>query len=140
MGHCGHRFDQLFFSFLQPPGLVTVGGYVFAVGGKRFSRSELCRYTIGRYNPNTDTFQLVETMSDNRNNSSIVTLHGLMYFIDPCRVHKYNTETSVWTEVAPTMSCRYNATACTLKGKIYVIGMSSDGKKYYILVYLKCQK
>uniref|UniRef100_A0A8C8G862 BTB domain-containing protein n=1 Tax=Oncorhynchus tshawytscha TaxID=74940 RepID=A0A8C8G862_ONCTS len=34
----------------------------------------------------------------------------------------YNPKTSVWTEVAPMQIARSGSAACTLKGKIYVIG------------------
>lgn len=35
----------------------------------------------------------------------------------------YNPKTSVWTEVAPMQIARSGSAACTLKGKLYVIGM-----------------
>lgn len=35
----------------------------------------------------------------------------------------YNPKTSVWTEVAPMQIARSGSAACTLKGKIYVIGI-----------------
>lgn len=34
----------------------------------------------------------------------------------------YNPKTAVWTEVAPMQIARSGSAACTLKGKIYVIG------------------
>lgn len=34
----------------------------------------------------------------------------------------YNPKTSVWTEVAPMQIARSGSAACTLKGKLYVIG------------------
>lgn len=34
----------------------------------------------------------------------------------------YNPKTSVWTEIAPMQIARSGSAACTLKGKIYVIG------------------
>lgn len=38
----------------------------------------------------------------------------------------YNPKTSVWTEVAPMQIARSGSAACTLKGKIYVIGITPD--------------
>ena len=45
----------------------------------------------------------------------------------------YNPKTAVWTEVAPMQIARSGSAACTLNGKIYVIGrrpvdVSTDGK------------
>lgn len=34
----------------------------------------------------------------------------------------YNPKTAIWTEVAPMQIARSGSAACTLKGKIYVIG------------------
>lgn len=34
----------------------------------------------------------------------------------------YNPKTCLWTEVAPMQIARSGSAACTLKGKIYVIG------------------
>jgi len=34
----------------------------------------------------------------------------------------YNPKTALWTEVAPMQIARSGSAACTLKGKIYVIG------------------
>lgn len=34
----------------------------------------------------------------------------------------YNPKTSVWTEIAPMQIARSGSAACTLKGKLYVIG------------------
>lgn len=34
----------------------------------------------------------------------------------------YNPKTAVWTEVAPMQIARSGSAACTLKGKIYIIG------------------
>lgn len=34
----------------------------------------------------------------------------------------YNPKTAMWTEVAPMQIARSGSAACTLKGKIYVIG------------------
>lgn len=34
----------------------------------------------------------------------------------------YNPKTCTWTEVAPMQIARSGSAACTLKGKIYVIG------------------
>lgn len=34
----------------------------------------------------------------------------------------YNPKTTVWTEVAPMQIARSGSAACTLKGKLYVIG------------------
>lgn len=36
----------------------------------------------------------------------------------------YNPKTCVWTEVAPMQIARSGSAACTLKGKIYVIGIT----------------
>lgn len=35
----------------------------------------------------------------------------------------YNPKTSMWTEAAPMQIARSGSAACTLKGKIYVIGI-----------------
>lgn len=35
----------------------------------------------------------------------------------------YNPKTAAWTEVAPMQIARSGSAACTLKGKLYVIGM-----------------
>lgn len=34
----------------------------------------------------------------------------------------YNPKTAVWTEVAPMQIARSGSAACTLKGRLYVIG------------------
>lgn len=36
----------------------------------------------------------------------------------------YNPKTYMWTEVAPMQIARSGSAACTLKGKIYVIGIT----------------
>lgn len=37
----------------------------------------------------------------------------------------YNPKTSAWTEVSPMQIARSGSAACTLKGKLYVIGTVS---------------
>lgn len=37
----------------------------------------------------------------------------------------YNPKTATWTEIAPMQIARSGSAACTLKGKIYVIGKNS---------------
>lgn len=39
----------------------------------------------------------------------------------------YNPKTHLWTEVAPMQIARSGSAACTLKGKIYVIGKKGKG-------------
>lgn len=36
----------------------------------------------------------------------------------------YNPKSSAWTEIAPMQIIRHCSAACTLKGKLYVIGMT----------------
>ena len=131
------RSDQVcFVSFLlfNPTwslGLVTVAGYVFALGG--FQGTEAVD-SVERYDPNTNTWQLVDTVGTPEHCGSAmlaVALDGLIYVIVSeeeesywSKLYKYNPETSVWTAVAPTLGSCHSSTACTLKGKIYMIGIS----------------
>ena len=127
------RSDQVcFVSFLSfnmvtwSLGLVTVGGYVFAVGGIRDGRWE----SVERYDPTSNTWELVESarLPEHQRGCS-VALDGLIYIIEGVyegnlrKVHKYNPETSVWKEVASLHSSA--SSLCVLKGKIYVMGNSS---------------
>ena len=103
---------------------------MFALGGSKGSEN------VERYHPNTNTWQLVDTvgMPEHPYSASImqaVALDGLIYVIASERgnsvwskVYKYNPETSVWTAVAPTLGSCKSSTASTLKGKIYMIGIS----------------
>ena len=76
----------------------------------------------------------------------LLFIFNFIYFFFPSRVHMslcnlvggavledgdgtdlaqvYNPKTSVWTEVAPMQIARSGSAVCTLKGKIYVIGMT----------------
>lgn len=46
----------------------------------------------------------------------------------------YNPKTCVWAEVAPMQIARSGSAACTLKGKIYVIGMKLLALKLFNLI------
>lgn len=46
----------------------------------------------------------------------------------------YNPKTCMWTELAPMQIARSGSAACTLKGKLYVIGMHvthSQARKHF---------
>lgn len=47
----------------------------------------------------------------------------------------YNPKTCVWTEVAPMQIARSGSAACTLKGKIYVIGIQLSALKPFFYFY-----
>ena len=110
-------------------GLVALGGYVYAVGGRNlFTHSTF--HSVERYDPDTNSWQLMKSVdmpvpAFPCGISKVVALDGLIYAIGGQRgeVYTYNPQTYLWTEVAPLQHVCHAANFCTLKGKIYAIGI-----------------
>nr|WEX30467.1 Kelch-like protein 20a-A-3 [Carassius gibelio] len=109
-------------------GLVMLDGYVFAVGGWE-GRSRLD--SVECYNPQTNTWQFMDSVKMAVTSPAVVALDGLLYVTGGAVLEDgdgtnmaqvYNPKTCVWTEVSPMQIARSGSAACVLKGKIYVIG------------------
>lgn len=66
---------------------------------------------------------------------SVAELNGLIYAIGGYDGHnrlntveRYNPKTNQWTVISPMNMQRSDASACTLKGKIYATGKSNSNK------------
>ncbi|XP_051570772.1 LOW QUALITY PROTEIN: ring canal kelch homolog [Myxocyprinus asiaticus] len=129
------RYDLCFDSWLEMApmnvarselGLVMLDGCVFAVGGwKGRSRMD----SVECYNPLTNTWQFMESVKMVVTSPAVVALDGLPYVTGGAVLEDgtalaqvHYTKTCVWTEVAPMQIARSGSAACTLKGKIYIIG------------------
>ena len=121
-------------------GLVAVDGKLYAIGGAVFGAAG---GRVEEYDPKTDIWTVKGPMRTPRYRSLNVTPNGKIYVIGGrlaadgragdfvSNVEEYDPATNTWTERKPWQSPRAYASACTLDGKIYVMGglLVIDGKE-----------
>ncbi|MDP8268474.1 MAG: hypothetical protein P9L97_07095 [Candidatus Tenebribacter davisii] len=104
--------------------LAAVNGKIYAIGGDLFQDANR------EYNPQTDTWRLLEPMPTARQHidcgvsgSDIFIMGGLTSWKNITKINEaYNVLSNSWSEKAAIPSLRNNAAVVTLDSLIYVIG------------------
>jgi N-acetylneuraminic acid mutarotase len=108
------------------PGVATLGGQIYIVGGAD-SDGSLMRI----YDPRRDSYVDAPPMPTARYNLKATVLGGLLYAIGGISgdddtflrtVERYNPKTQTWQTVAPMNEGRGNPGVVTARGRIYVFG------------------
>ena len=108
--------------------LVTFQGYLYVVGGKNEIYEVLG--TVERYNPDTNQWREVASLSCPRSGVCAVTDGNCLYavggFIDTGErvdiVEKFNPRGNNWDQLPPTHAKRGYASGAAIGGKVFVFG------------------
>ena len=116
-------------------GTATLDGHLYIAGGIEFTE-ELGRRrcdTVQRYDPSTNTWASVASLSSRRSSICLVTDHHFLYSIGGLgdddflpNLERYDSKLNAWSTLAPLREKRGCATGLCLKEKIYVFGGTVD--------------
>ncbi|XP_026181603.1 kelch-like protein 20 isoform X3 [Mastacembelus armatus] len=134
------RYDPRFDSWMEMSpmnvarselGLAVLDGFIYAVGGWEGN----CRLDlVERYNPITNIWEFTKSVKMAVTSPAVVALDGLLYVTGMKRgavledgdgtelAQVYNPKIELWKDVSPMHIPRSGSAACTLKGRLYVIG------------------
>lgn len=118
----------------------VVNGKIYAIGGgTHYGKGALG--TVEEYNPETDTWSTKSEMPTPRQEPASSVVDGKIYVIGGgespsntnynglecyATVEEYDPATDTWTEKSPMPTARWAHSACTVDGRIYVIGGSDS--------------
>lgn len=113
---------------------VALGGHVYAIGGWDVNAAGLCCGTymnaVERYDPDSDSWSLMQPMGEGRVRLSLVALDGFIYAIGGeagsgirlASVERYDPGADAWTTMASMNENRAGQAAAVVDGVIYVAG------------------
>uniref|UniRef100_G3PXU5 Kelch like family member 2 n=1 Tax=Gasterosteus aculeatus aculeatus TaxID=481459 RepID=G3PXU5_GASAC len=127
MAETTRPFACLYFACVVAlPGVVYVGGCVYAVGG--FNGSLRVR-TVDCYDPTADRWTSVSSMQDRRSTLGAAVLNGLLYAVGGfdgstglSTIEAYNAKTDEWFHVLPMSTRRSSVGVGVVNGILYAIG------------------
>ncbi len=112
------------------PAAVSMGGFVYFLGGQTGQdEASVYKNTVWRYNPSSNTWQTLASMSSARShitnstmvfNNTIITMGGEGVAQAKLRnVDQYNPITNTWTALTSLPSARFSGIADLINGQIY---------------------
>ncbi|XP_061437286.1 LOW QUALITY PROTEIN: kelch-like protein 20 [Lethenteron reissneri] len=115
----------------KPRKPIRCGEVLFAVGGWC---SDDAFSSVERYDPQTNEWRMVASMSKRRCGVGVAVLDDLLYAVGGRNVssylnsvERYNPKTNQWSsDVAPTSTCRSSVGVAVLAGFLYAVG-GKDG-------------
>ena len=113
--------------------VVTFQGLVYVMGGTEKTETK-CLSTVQRYNPDTNLWQVVSSLSSPRLSVCAVATKRYLYAIagrsdvGPVNiVERFDPKEKTWCLVAPTLEKRMNACGVAVNEKLFVFGgLKSD--------------
>lgn len=123
-------------------GLVVLNGYIYAIGGQangpgqRLNSSGSNVITaldnVERYNPNTNEWEVRQSMQAKRYGAGVTVCDGLIYVVGGAfggidqtptnSVECYDPTTDSWKYIAKMNQCRKHLGCASFEGKIYAVG------------------
>ncbi len=120
---------------MQGMAAAVVDGIIYVVGGKTtYSSSTSGRAnTLYSYDPSSDTWTQLASMTTARDHVRAISLNGMIYAIggwndsltDLNTVERYNPKTNTWTTMTPLKTARRAQGIISYNGKIFVLGGSN---------------
>jgi N-acetylneuraminic acid mutarotase len=105
-------------------GACTLDGYAYAVGGRVAGDAS---NTAEKYDPSSNTWSDIASMSAGRQGLGVVALGGKVYAIGPDETAEaYDPSSNKWGGIAPMSTQRFFLAVGTLGGKIYAVGGVTD--------------
>jgi N-acetylneuraminic acid mutarotase len=106
-------------------GVEVLGGKIYFVGGNNGSSKNITE----RYDPATNTWEMLASMSVARAGVATAVLNGKFYAIggqDLITVEVYDPSTDSWSYVGSLPNTNYGGSAVAVAGKIYLFGGTSS--------------
>eukprot|EP01060_Flectonema_neradi_P028120 TRINITY_DN3782_c7_g1_i1.p1 TRINITY_DN3782_c7_g1~~TRINITY_DN3782_c7_g1_i1.p1 ORF type:complete len:473 (+),score=53.51 TRINITY_DN3782_c7_g1_i1:165-1583(+) len=112
-------------------GAISLGNLIYVIGGtqRRHSPGEKVLSIVQSFNPDTNEWCVLPSMSTKRMCPAAVSYRGKLWVIGGSdgdgalnSVECFDPVTQVWSEGPPMVTLRSNATATVTQGRIYVTG------------------
>ena len=110
--------------------VVTFQGLLYVIGGVKHEENKVKRVsTVQRYNPATDLWQVVSSLSSPRSSACAVATKSYLYAIGGKSdvgnvniVERFDPKEKTWCLVAPTLEKRVALCAAAVNEKLFVFG------------------
>lgn len=108
--------------------VASVGGKLYAIGGRLFSSTYLNK--VEAYDPASNTWTTMAPMPTARSDAGVTVVNGLIYVMGgdtggssaTNKNEVYDPSTNTWTTKAPMTTGRRYLAAAAVNGKIYTLG------------------
>ena len=112
---------------IQFAAVVTFQGLLYVIGGEDKNEEKLS--TVQTYNPETNLWQKVASLSIARSGICAVAGNNFLYAVGGSRlkiVERFDATEKAWSRIAPTLEERSNACGVAVNQKVFVFGGLGD--------------